>query len=283
MAIPADPTVNSVIAEGMVEGGQFMTVSGSAAHTAFKNNQFQTLKAELWAACKTDKFLETEVCKIAAAYTSLVSLPTDFDSELRVWLYDAPDEYRGTAQAGGAATITLASSFSASDAELEGRYVFITGGTGSGQYGQILSYNDTTKVVTVTANWTTQPDSTSTYLIGVVQYQLTRYDYAKPITPNARPRWYSRLGTNLYVNPPGDRLYPLLIQYRANLTQLDEVGSLLVKHLRERRSLWIAGIKYKTAERYDDDRAEKWKAAWEQAKNEYRADNAVYEQAEPYR
>lgn len=283
MAVPSDPTVNSIIAEGMVEGGQFMVTSGNAAHTAFKNNQFQTLKTELWSACKTDKLLETEVCKIASAYTSLISLPTDFDSEIRVILFDAPDAYRGTAQAGGAATITLASSVSADATEIQGRYVFITGGTGSGQVGQVLTYSNTTKVATVTANWTTAPDSTSTYLVATTHYNLDRSDYLKPYIANTRPRWYSRVGINLYVNPPGDLLYPLIIQYRSNLTQLDETGSLLVKHLRERRSLWIAGIKYKTAERYDDDRAAKWKAEWEQAKLEYRAENTVYEQAEPHR
>lgn len=283
MAVPSDPTVNGIIVEGMREGGQYTVTNGSAAHTAFKENQFQTIKSELWAACKTDKLLETEVCKIASAYTSLISLPTDFDSEIRVFVFDGDGPQRGTAQAGGAATITLAADYTANEGDIAGRYIFITGGTGSGQFEQILDYNDSTKVLTVTANWTTQPDSTSTYLIGTYHQTLNRADYTKPATPNARPRWYSRIGTNLYVYPAGDKVYPLLIQYRANLTRLDDAGTLFVKHLRERRSLWIAGIKYKTAERYDDDRAAKWKAEWDQAKMNYAADNTVYEQAEPHR
>lgn len=283
MAIPADPSVNSIIVEGMNEGGQYAVTNGSAAHTAFKNNQFQTLKTELWSACKTDTLLETETCRIASAYTSAITLPTDFDSEIRVILYDAPSDSRGTSQAGGAATITLASTFSADATAVQGSMIFITGGTGSGQYGQILAYNNSTKLATLTANWATPPDNTSTYLVATTHIDLAREDYVKPYTANQRPRWYSRVGTTLVVNPPGDQLYPLLILYRSNLTQLDETGTLLVKHLRERRSLWIAGIKYKTAERYDDDRAVKWKAEWEQAKMEYRAENTVLTRAEGYR
>lgn len=283
MAVPSDPTVNSIILEGMRSGGQHTTTSGNAAHTDFKNNQFQTIKTELWGICKTDKFLESETCLVANANTSLLSLPSDFDSEIRVLLYDADDSMRGTAQSGGAATITLAASFSATDTDIEGRYIFILDGTGEGQFGQILDYNDTTKVVTVTANWTTQPDSTSVYMIGIYHVVLTRGDYRKPSQANARPRWYSRIGTNLYVYPGGDKLYGVILQYRANLTRLDEAGTLFIKHLRERRSLWLAGVKYYTAERYDDDRIAVFKATWEQAKMAYAAENVVYDRAEPHR
>lgn len=72
----------------------------------------------------------------------------------------------GTAQAGGANTITLAAGASSVDGVYNGLLVSITGGTGSGQTGNIIAYNGTTKVATVAANWTTPPNATSTYSVG---------------------------------------------------------------------------------------------------------------------
>ena len=71
-----------------------------------------------------------------------------------------------TAQAGGAATITLAASgSSATDDAYAGFYIEIMAGTGSGQVRQISSYVGSTKVATVSAAWDTNPDATSTYRI----------------------------------------------------------------------------------------------------------------------
>lgn len=72
----------------------------------------------------------------------------------------------GTAQAGGANTITLAAGASATDNIYAGLRISITSGTGSGQTGIITAYNGTTKVATVLTNWTTPPTATSQYSIG---------------------------------------------------------------------------------------------------------------------
>ncbi len=73
----------------------------------------------------------------------------------------------GTAQAGGDSTITLRSGASATDDLFELSAVAILSGTGAGQVRKISAggYNGTTKVATVTTAWTTQPDSTSVYMI----------------------------------------------------------------------------------------------------------------------
>mgnify|MGYP007077395075 CR=1 FL=1 len=72
----------------------------------------------------------------------------------------------GTAQAGGASTITLksSSSFTADD-QANGMYIELTGGTGSGQKRHIEDYVGSTKVATVDPAWDTQPDNTSQYSI----------------------------------------------------------------------------------------------------------------------
>lgn len=69
----------------------------------------------------------------------------------------------GTAQSGGASSITLAVGASATNDYYNNLYVVITGGTGSGQVRRVSDYNGTTKVVTTTAAWATNPDNTSTY------------------------------------------------------------------------------------------------------------------------
>ncbi len=70
-----------------------------------------------------------------------------------------------TAQAGGTNTITLHSGASSNDDIYNGSTIKITGGTGSGQTRIISDYVHSSKVATVSENWTTQPDNTSTFTI----------------------------------------------------------------------------------------------------------------------
>jgi len=72
----------------------------------------------------------------------------------------------GTAQAGGAATITLDTSASATNDYYNGDMLMIVGGVGAGQTRVITDYDGSTKVATVNASWSTNPDSTSRYVIG---------------------------------------------------------------------------------------------------------------------
>lgn len=69
----------------------------------------------------------------------------------------------GTAQSGTSSTVQLASSETFADDILNGCVVNITGGTGAGQSRVITDYAGSTDTATVTPNWTTTPDNTSTY------------------------------------------------------------------------------------------------------------------------
>lgn len=72
----------------------------------------------------------------------------------------------GTAQGGGASTITLKSSTNySSDDDPNGMWVTLTSGTGSGQERYISDYVASTKVATVYPAWTTQPDATTGYKV----------------------------------------------------------------------------------------------------------------------
>lgn len=72
----------------------------------------------------------------------------------------------GTAQAGSANTIKLASTASADHGAYVNCVITLTGGTGSGQARTIQAYNGTTKIATVAA-WVTPPDGTTTYSVDV--------------------------------------------------------------------------------------------------------------------
>jgi hypothetical protein len=273
MSAPSDPTVNTIITEGMNAAGQTTVTSGSAPHTAFKNAQFQTIKSEIWAACKHDTLLETETCLLAGIGNSTISPPTDFDHETILWVYDGAIPYRGTAQTGAAGSITLASDFTETPAALYGRYIFTLSGTGSGQHRQITGYNDTTKIATVASNWATQPDSTTTYLIGVLSRELRRLDMTRSDFPSLRPLFYNVVGTTMQVFPAPDQIYPIIFRYIPNLTRLDEASTAFVKHIRERRSLWVQGIKAYTVERYDQDNVNLEMPLWQRALSRYAGNN----------
>lgn len=69
----------------------------------------------------------------------------------------------GTAQGGTASTIQLAAGETFADDELNGNIVKITGGTGAGQARLIADYTGATDTASITPNWATNPDATSTY------------------------------------------------------------------------------------------------------------------------
>ena len=81
--------------------------------------------------------------------------------------FPTPTLETGTAQAGGANTITLNSGASTYTNYYNSMTVSITSGTGSGQSANVISYNGTTKVATVDANWSTQPNNTSVYSLAI--------------------------------------------------------------------------------------------------------------------
>lgn len=70
-----------------------------------------------------------------------------------------------TAQAGAASTVTLDASASAVDDLYKGDAIYLTGGTGVGQFRICTGYVGATKVATVTPAWATNPDNTSTFAV----------------------------------------------------------------------------------------------------------------------
>lgn len=97
--------------------------------------------------------------------TNFSSLSIDSSGRVTPTPIESVILHSGTAQAGAAGTITLASGASSTDDLYKGQLVKIYGATGAGQTRTITAYNGTTKVATVAWNWITNPDATSTYAI----------------------------------------------------------------------------------------------------------------------
>lgn len=86
---------------------------------------------------------------------------------------DSPVVQSGTAQGGGASTITLSSGASATDDLYNGQTVKTTGGAGPSQVRIITGYVGSTKVATVDRAWATNPDVTTTYAVLATDHPKT--------------------------------------------------------------------------------------------------------------
>lgn len=96
------------------------------------------------------------------------------DHYIRLWYFpQAPDLHRGTAQSGTTSTITLAADGGTGllgttriiDNYYQYMRIEIISGTGAGQIRRITQYVGSTRVATITPNWTTTPTSSSIYSI----------------------------------------------------------------------------------------------------------------------
>jgi hypothetical protein len=266
MPIPSNPTVADIVTDGLKHGGR---VNPTAADiTNASNIQFQQVKSDIYLKAPRHSSLLTQAAIPTVVGVSRYNWPTNCEAIRSVQLIDAAQygSWRGTAQGGGANYITLASGFDEDPTNIIGRFVFITGGTGQGQFGQCVSYNNSTKVFTIEGNWSSldntwvNPNSTSVYLVETQRFKL--FDYSKPVdwdtivAPFAKqiPSMATVVGRQLWLNHAPDRVYVLFIDYWQALDKLDETSTLFTDHLRKFRSLWTQGVAVKIMQRYDEDR-----------------------------
>ena len=70
----------------------------------------------------------------------------------------------GTVVTASSSTVTLLTS--ATTGQLVGSVVYISSGTGSGQLRAITAWDGSTKIASISPNWSTTPDGTSSYVVG---------------------------------------------------------------------------------------------------------------------
>lgn len=258
MAVPSDPTLSAIVTEALKRAGQ---LNPSATQiTDATTHQVQEVKADLRHFAGRHPMLKTTAVTSTTIGVSRYTQPSDVDTVETVVLLDGPDAWRGTAAAGATQAITLASTVSEDVTTMQGKLIVLTGGTGVDQYRQLTNWTNATRVASADTSWTTNPNSTTTYVVVNDHYRLYEmskahdFDYLRSPYGLNKPRRGAMVSETLYLDYAPDKIYGLLWNYWADLDRLDEVGTLFVKLLREWRSVWVQGIATYTAQRYDDDR-----------------------------
>ncbi len=96
-----------------------------------------------------------------ATYSGLTFTSSDYNAVHGNVVRHSERYFTGTASSGGASAVTLPSGASGYDDWYNGKTVAILSGTGSGQTRTVSDYDGTTRVVTVSLAWDTQPDNSS--------------------------------------------------------------------------------------------------------------------------
>ena len=260
IAIPSNFTVAETVEEALKRGG---IVSPSATQiTEATDYQLREVAKDIHAKLETMPLLLTTAVDTCVVGQSVYAWPTDAYSINSVVLLNASDDFTGTAQSGGATSITLAADFTSETETMQGRWIVITGGTGVDQIRQIVNYDDSTKVVTVDAAWTTNPAVSSTYMIPDLHRKLFdqskayHYDYNAAPYDSGMAVSGSMHGREIWLDRAPDRAYVIWWDYWADIDRIDVTGTIYLRLIRDYFNIFIEGIAAKVMDRYDEDRAQ---------------------------
>ena len=258
MPTPTAPSQTELITEALYMAGE------SAPSTSTLDRAdlwFEEIKNDIWRKEKTLKSLQRTCYTILQPGQSRYAYPSSFSSDLSLTILDGSNT--GTAQAGSSSSITLAATDANLSADLLGREIIVSAGVGVGSFSQITAYNSTTKVATVTPDFETAPDSTSTYLIKDSEYDVESRplgDFKQfQLTGNQRPRYFFPIGDEdageFIFNCPPDKVYGVRIRYYSNIMTLDTDSTLFSNLLVRWRNIWMQGIIYRKLRDANDDRS----------------------------
>jgi len=263
LAVPTQPTATTIVTEALKKARYS---SPSTAKITRAKDWLEEVKNDLWAVSKEWKSLLYTSYGITTKGVSRYANPSDFEKDLTLNLLDGT--HTGTLQAATSSTATLASDEDVGEDFALGKLLLITSGTGLGSCSQISAYNETTKVATVSPNFTTTPDGTETYMIVDTQYPLiqkriTRRDNTNNPNIKDRPSHYFPLGMaqadsdetgEFELYPCPDDLYGMQIRYFANLSLVDLTSNLMGTLYRRWRNVFIQGVYWRALLDDDDNR-----------------------------
>ena len=263
MAAPSVPTVTSLITEGLKRGGY---PSPSSIELARATDWLEEIKNDIWLLGKRLKPLMAVHTEVLVPGQSRYNFPSGFSSIVDAKILYADDVRDVTG--GGAATVTLDTTDETDgEDELEGKWILIYSGTGKNGYSQIISYNESTYVATVSPAWTTQPIATDTYMI-VDRFlpldlrSVVHFDEIEAPHQIGPPNTLYQVGHenhygyyNLFPVPDEDHYYGILINYYLNLMTLDLAGTRMSTLYQRWRNLWIQGVRARQLEDDNDSRA----------------------------
>lgn len=247
MAIPTQPTSTTICTEAWKLLG--VASPTTAQITRATDYGMELVKSDLKDLGLEWDFLRTTGYLVTTVGVNNVQLPTDFAKLVSAKIMDGST--RQTAQTGASTTITLASAY-AGGSDTVGKFIILTGGTGSGQTRQIKSYVSGTKVATVDSAWSTTPDSTSTYLLVDTFQELSHknlYEASSSlIMPNVAGKPTKAFiksdsaEGDLYFDKTPDLLYGIELEYYADILKVDLSSTLYNRILRLLNGLLIQGV-----------------------------------------
>jgi hypothetical protein len=254
-SIPAPPDLEAIITEGVKRGGR--TNPSATQLTDAREHQFREVKSDL---AKISPLIKTTAVTHTVIGQSQYEWPEDLDQLESVSILDAPDSYRGTAQAGSTTQITLAAALDVAEADMLGKFLLITGGVGVDQIRQCIGWNNSTKVWLPDTDWTDTTGVTSTYLVVTQQDRLydesKKLDWNRRLTPASlqKPCRAAFVAEHLWLDAAPDKIYGLWWDYWAMLDGIGETSQAFIWLTMKWRSLFVQGVAVKTMQRYDDDR-----------------------------
>ena len=264
MAAPTAPTLITITTEGLKKAGY----SSPAALLARAKGEFmEEIKNDIVNIERKLTSLQATSIMVTSNGQSRYALPVDFLSDLTIVLLDG--SVTGTAQAGTTDSITLAADDDSGSSDRIGKEILITANTAAGSMSQITAYNATTKVATVTPDFNTAPDNTSTYMLVERYRPLSQH----PVWELDKVRRSSTRNTPISYFPTGDAndgeicLDPIpfrdsavpwgiQLRYYADLMELDLAGTLMATLYKKWRNVWTLGVAAKQLRSDDDNRQE---------------------------
>lgn len=258
MAVPSNLTPTQIVTEALKWGGR--TVPTSAQITDGLTLYMAAVKSDLHRVAPCHPSLLTQTTVPTQIGLSKYDWPTDAEEISSINLIDTRDEtgWTGSAQAGSSSSITLAAGFDNAGIEMRGRYVHNTTPAVTGK-GQILTYDNTTKVAGLTTVDGTAFAAATPYMIEAMRWEVKkRTSYHMPAWEQSyeltRPKQMIMRGRTGVFDKAPDRVYIMEWEYWAALDRLDDAGAVFLRHLREWSALYLQGIGIRVMTRFDEDR-----------------------------
>ena len=264
MAIPTLRTVTEVVTQALKHAGRTSPTTDeiSAGSTHLLR---QVIKDITSRGLVFPELLSHYVLGTTAGLSSY-ALPADIDKFQKAQVLDAStfEGYTGTAQSGTASTIRVAATLNEPTiTQLRGKYIGIYEGTGINQIRQGVNWNNSTKDFSISPDWTTNPDSSSKYLIGAIHKPLDQKiyesDFLRIQSPFLLgPPTHCFLDSlNLQVYPTPDKVYLLWLTYYAHPDRIDTTSTVFRTILTIHENVFVQGIAVKGGQRWDEDRYER--------------------------
>ncbi len=268
MAAPTVPTLSTLVDEALNQAGHSSPTSDQ--QTRGEDQFIEEIKADISILARDLTSLYTTAYALTTIGKNRYANPTDYGVKMTMVLLHGQNT--GTAQDGAVGSVTLASSETISSDFIIGKNILITAETGAGSYSQCTAYDISTKVATVTPDFTTAPAASSTYMIIDVEYEVQEapvwdLDRGRNSIQKGIPRWFFPIGDandgEFILDVTPDRVYGIQMRYYADLQEIDLAGTLMATLYAKWRNLWIKGVYAKQLDFDDDDRADRAEAKYE--------------------